>query len=263
MTTKGQFLLLGTGGSMGIPVIGCSCPVCSSDNPINRRTRPSALIKINQKLILIDCGPDFKEQALRFGLDTLDSVIFTHAHHDHSAGLDELRIYSLRSGHPIPCLLSSDTLEEFRKSFHYIFDENSAYSPFTTKFTLQLLESQRGETVFQGINIRYFSYKQGGMHVNGFRFANLAYVTDIRDYPETVFEDLRGVDTLILSALRFAPSHLHLTVDDAIDFARRVGAKHTWLTHIAHELDHDKTNAYLPENIKMAYDGLELEFHQL
>lgn len=260
MNVKCQFLFLGSGGSMGIPVIGCSCPVCRSDLPQNKRMRPSALLMIDNQRILIDCGPDFKEQALRYHIDLLDGIILTHAHHDHTAGFDELRIYSLRGHHPIPCLLSPETLADLKRRFYYIFDENNPYADLTAKFTLQLLESDRGLTAFQGLKIRYFSYKQGGMKINGFRFGNLAYVTDIREYSETVFEDLKDLDILIVSALRFSPSLMHLSIDEAIDFAKRVKAKKTWLMHIAHELDHEKTNAYLPEDIRLAYDGLQLEF---
>lgn len=253
-----QLLFLGTGGSMGIPVIGCKCPVCKSDSSFNKRLRPSALLMVDRKRILIDCGPDFKEQALRYELDQLDGIIVTHAHNDHTAGFDELRIYSIRNQQPMPCLLSPDTLADLQRRFYYIFDENSPYSGVTAKFNLQLLESERAEVLFLGINIRYFSYRQGGMLVNGFRTGNLAYVSDIREYPTTIFEDLEGVETLVISALRYSPTPLHFSVDEAVDFARRVGAKKTWLMHVAHELDHEKTNAYLPQDIRLAYDGLKI-----
>lgn len=241
---------------MGIPVIGCKCPVCTSDCSYNKRLRPSALVMINGKRILIDCGPDFKEQALRYDLDSLDGIIVTHAHHDHTAGFDELRIYSLRNHQPIPCLLSPETLGDLKRRFYYIFDENNPYSSLTAKFQIQLLEGARADILFLGVPISYFSYKQGGMLVNGFRFGDLAYVSDIRDYPETIFEDLKGVKTLVISALRYASTPLHFGVDESIEFSQRVGAQQTWLMHIAHDLDHDKTNAYLPANIRMAYDGL-------
>lgn len=257
---KSHFHFLGTGGSMGIPVIGCTCPVCLSGSPHNIRMRPSALIHAAGRRILIDCGPDFKEQALKHNINTLDGIIFTHAHHDHTAGLDELRIYTLRSHQALPCLLSSESAKAIRNRFNYMFDESDPYASLTAKFDLQLLEEERGVTIFQGLKIRYFSYEQGKMRVDGFRFGNLAYVTDIRHYPETIFEDLQDVNTLILSALRFSPSALHFSVDEAIDFARRVGAKETWFMHIAHDLDHEKTNAYLPMGMRLAHDGLQLEF---
>lgn len=247
---------------MGIPVIGCSCNICKSSNPFNKRLRPSGLIKVNGKTILIDCGPDFRMQALTYQINELDALILTHAHHDHTAGLDEMRIFTLRSGKSLPCLLSLETLQELKIRFYYIFNDQYRDKgiKLTTDLALNCIEDRTGEVAFEGLNIRYMDYQQGGMQVNGFRFGNLAYVTDIKEYKEEIFETLVGVEILILSALRFTPSHLHFTVDDAIEFAQKVGAKQTWLTHIAHELEHDRTNAYLPDSIQLGYDGLELNF---
>lgn len=260
MKVGAKLLFLGTGGSMGVPIIGCDCTVCQSISPYNKRLRPSALLLFGSHKILIDCGPDFKEQALRSDLKMIDGLIFTHAHNDHTAGIDDLRVYCLRSGHSIPCLLSPDTAEDIRVRFHYLFDHEDVYSKLKVRFDMHYMDKDRGEKEFLGLLVRYFSYRQVGMRVNGLRFGDLAYVTDIRDYPETIYEDLADVKTLILSALRFGPNPMHFSVDEAIDFAKRVGAQHTWLIHVAHELEHEKTNAYLPENIRLAYDGLQLEF---
>lgn len=253
-----NFLFLGTGGSMGVPVIGCSCAVCRSTSPHNKRLRPSGLLTIADQKFLIDCGPDFRQQALTHKIDTLDGVILTHAHHDHTASLDELRIYYLRHNKALPCLLSKDTEADIKRRFYYMFKEDDPYAQMTTKLELHLLQGDRGKTLFQGVEISHFTYEQGGMQVNGFRIGSFAYVSDIRQFPETVYEDLKGVKILVLSALRHTPSHLHFNVDEAIEFSEKIGADHTWLTHIAHELDHEKTNAYLPTNIRLAYDGLQL-----
>lgn len=258
--TAGHFLFLGTGGSMGIPVIACHCAVCQSESPCNCRMRPSALITVNGKRFLIDCGPDFRSQALHYHIDTLDGIILTHAHHDHTAGIDELRVFYLHQKKVLPCLLSEATASELRRRYHYIFDDRLAKQKFTARIDLQILEGERGQTSFQGMQIKYVTYTQGGMKVNGFRFGNLAYISDIKEYDDSIFEDLKGIETLIISALRPTPSPMHLNVDDAIAFANRTQAKHTWLTHIAHELDHEEANAYLPTNVRMAYDGLELNF---
>lgn len=260
MSVSGQIHFLGTGGSMGIPVIGCHCPVCLSTLSVNQRLRPSAMLSVGDRDILIDCGPDFREQALKYKISKIDGLLLTHAHHDHTAGIDELRIYCLRNKESLACLLSEETALDIKRRFYYIFDEKNSYAQLTTKFSLEILKGERGKTNFLDLEIGHMTYEQGGMKVNGFRIGSLAYVTDIREYPETIFEDLEGVQTLILSALRFTPSHLHFTVDEAIEFSQRVGAKETWLTHIAHELDHEKTNAYLPSNIKLAYDSLKLDF---
>lgn len=255
-----KLLFLGTGGSLGIPVIGCECEVCLSDDPYNKRMRPSALITIDNKRFLIDAGPELRIQALHNKISTLDGVLLTHSHHDHTAGMDDLRAYSFKTHNPLPVLLSSETAEDIKKRYYYLFDRNPTYEGVTTRIHMHILEGERGEVMFQGIPIRYVTYEQGGMKVNGFIFGSLAYFSDICLYPDTIFEDLKGVKTLILSALRFTASHLHFTVDDAIDFTLKAGVKDAWLTHISHGLDHSKTNAYLPSNIRMAYDGLELEF---
>lgn len=256
MKTSARFLFLGTGGSMGVPVIGCECAVCRSDNPENKRTRSSGLLTIDEKKILIDCGPDFRDQALKNHIDRLDGVILTHAHHDHTGGIDDLRAYYIKTYAPMPCLLSKDTAEDIRQRFSYIF--RSGPNQFTTKLALQLLESDRGTVEFLGIPIHYLTYEQMGMPVNGFYWRDFAYISDIRIYPESILEDLKGIRTLVLSALRFTHSDFHFTVDEAVEFAQKIGAQQTWLTHIAHDLDHEKTNAYLPANIRLAYDGLEI-----
>lgn len=258
--TKGHFLFLGTGASLGIPVIGCNCAVCTSDSPCNHRTRPSGLITIADKKLLIDCGPDFRFQALAHHIHHIDGLILTHAHQDHIAGIDELRVYYMRSKTALPCLLSEETAEDIRTRYHYIFKDRSITEKKMPRMTFQILEGEIGETLFQGIPIGYVSYEQAGMRVTGFRFGDLAYISDIRHYPESIFSHLEGVKTLVLSALRHTPSAFHFSIDEAVAFATRVGAEQTWLTHIAHELDHEKTNSCLPSHVRMAYDGLELSF---
>ncbi len=245
---------------MGTPVIGCTCAVCKSEELRNMRFRSSILCTINEQRILVDCGPDFKQQALKYDIDQIDGLIFTHAHNDHTAGIDELRVICLRSGTPIPCLLSTDTAKDLKIRFNYIFEEKEPYAGLIARFGMQEFERDRGEVVFQGIRIGYVSYRQLGMRVDGLRFGNLAYISDIKDYPDTIFEDLKGVKTLVLSALRFQSTKMHFSVDDAIAFAQKVGAEKTWLMHVSHELDYEKGNAYLPENIQIAYDGLQLDF---
>lgn len=256
----GQLIFLGTGGSMGVPVIGCRCAVCLSTNPFNQRLRPSALLKIDDKKILIDAGPDFRMQALRQNISSLDGLILTHAHHDHTAGVDDLRaLYYKREG-PLPILLSEETSKELLMRFAYLFNTNPYRKDPRSRLSLQILKDKQGEDIFEGIKFSYVTYEQGGMLVNGFRFGSMAYLSDIRNYEESIFDYLVGVETLIISALRFTSSPLHFSVDEAVDFANRINAKAVWLTHISHELDHEKANAYLPEHIKLAYDGLTIDF---
>lgn len=258
--STGHFLFLGTGGSMGIPVIGCHCKVCQSDSPCNQRLRPSGLVTIGNKKLLIDCGPDFRLQALKYHIDKIDGLLLTHSHHDHVAGIDELRIYYLRSKQPIPCLLSKETSDEIRSRYSYIFEDMATQEKLTARLDLQIFEDSFGVISFQGIKVGYVLYEQGGMQVSGYRLGNFAYISDIKHYPETIFDHLKGVKTLVVSALRFDPSLMHFNITDAIAFANRVGAHQTWLTHISHELDHEEANAFLPSNIRMAYDGLEFNF---
>lgn len=261
MRKKSKLLFLGTGGSMGIPVIACKCPVCTSSSEYNKRLRPSVYCTIGNQKLLIDCGPDFRQQALKYNIHNIDGVIFTHAHNDHTVGVDDLKVFCLKAGKPLPCLLSPETADELKKRFFYLFEEKEPYAGLMTRFGMQLLEYNRGEVVFLGVKIHYFSYEQLHMKVNGYRIGDLAYVTDIRKHPPTIFKELEGVKTLIISALRMEPTRMHFSFDEAVDFSRQVGAENTWLMHIAHEIDHQKGNAYLPENVRLAYDGLEIEFH--
>lgn len=247
-----KLTLLGTGGSVGVPIIGCDCGVCTSISRFNNRLRSSALLEIDHKQFLIDAGPDFRQQALRQHIQKLDGVILTHAHQDHTAGLDDLRPIHFNTKKPIPILLSQETADDVLIRFHYLFKSKH--------FDLQILPSSEGTVDFQGVDFQYLTYKQTGMKVNGIRKGSLAYLIDVKDYSENIFEQLQGVKILIINALRFMPSPMHLSVDDAIEFSQRVGAEQTWLTHLSHDLDYDKANAYLPSSVRMAYDGLEINF---
>ncbi len=255
---KGRFLFLGTGASAGVPVVACSCPVCLSTNPKNKRMRPSALLSIDEKKILIDVGPDFRMQAINNKIDKIDGVLVTHTHYDHVAGIDELRAFYLLHNRSVPLLASKESIEELRLRYHYLFAPKKSKG-LAAQIEFQELEGERGELLFQGIALRYTSYFQAAMKVNGFRFGSLAYISDIYDYPPTIFEDLRGVEILIVSALRNTLSPVHFTFDEAVAFAERVGARQTYFTHISHESDHDEIEARLPPEVRLAYDGLELE----
>jgi phosphoribosyl 1,2-cyclic phosphate phosphodiesterase len=256
MNYSGTVTLLGTGASLGIPVIGCHCAVCQSSDPHNRRLRSAALVCVEAKKFLIDAGPDLRMQALRWEINTLDGVLFTHAHQDHTAGIDDLRVYHMRTKKPLPCLLSAATLDEIKMRFNYLF-----IPPIDKRLHFVVLPKERGEIVFEGLRVRYFTYTQTGMAVNGFRLGDFAYVSDIREYPKTIFDDLKGVRQLVISALRWESSHIHLTVDEAVAFAESAGVQHAYLTHLSHDLDHERTNAKLPQNVRMGYDGMVIDFH--
>ncbi len=251
---SGKLLFLGTGASMGTPVIACSCDVCKSTDPKNHRLRPSALLTVGGKRFLIDAGPDFRTQALRAHMMDLDGVILTHTHHDHTAGLDDLRVFDFYHQKKLPCLLSKDSLEEIRQSYPFFF------KPGKNRFEFEVFENDFGEVSFGGFVWKYGSYTQNGMKVTGYRLGSLAYVLDIKEYSDEIFTFLKGVKTLVLSALRERPSPAHLTIEDAIIFAHKVGAEKTYFSHVSHEVDHATVSKKLPPDIELAYDGLEVTF---
>lgn len=256
----GSLVLLGTSASAGIPVIGCSCAVCSSTNPKNKRMRASALIRYNGKNILIDAGPDIHQQAHRFGVRHLDGLLITHTHYDHTGGLEELRAFTFVKQMPIPCVLSKISLTHLHKLFYYFFEEHAQDKTVPAKFDFRTLDAKRGDFELLGIPFSYFTYSQPKMEVTGYRIGDLAYVTDIKDYPETIFEDLKGIKTLIISALRFTPTKLQFSVDEAVSFAEKSGATMTYLIHMSHEIEHSHIENLLPPSIQPGYDGLEIPF---
>ena len=247
----GEALFLGTGASMGVPVIGCNCSVCISSSPFNKRLRPSILLLIEGRQYLVDVGPDFRFQALKYDITHLDGVILTHSHYDHIGGLDELRIYYYRNQKPVPCLASPETLEEIKVRYHYVLTQG--------KFNFQLTERDQGEMVFEGLDLKYFSYFQKEMKVMGLRLKDFAYVVDILSYEEDIFAALEGVKTLVIDGLAWERTSAHLGICEVIEFAKKVGCERTYLTHVAHETDHEAMNEKLPQGMNMAYDGLKLK----
>lgn len=252
---------IGTGSSHGVPVIGCSCERCLSEDEKNKRLRSSLYLNIGGKELIVDAGPDLRAQALKYSIRHLDGVIFTHAHQDHTGGVDDLRVYHFKNKAPLPCLVSKETAEDLKKRFYFMFQQQPHEIEHTKRLSLTILEKPFGNVDFLGVPLRYFSYDQVGMQVLGLRIGSFAYVTDIKKYDPSIFDELKGVKTLVISALKFTPSFMHFTVDDAVDFIQKVNPEKAYLTHIAHELDHEKTNAYLPERIKLAYDGLKIELN--
>jgi len=260
MSGVGKLLFLGTGASMGTPVMTCSCAVCCSKDPHNHRLRPSALIRLGGKQVLIDAGPDLRTQALRAGINHLDGVILTHTHFDHIAGLDDLRVFYFLHKKRLPCLVSQATMNDIKIHYHYFFHGAKDDVMGGSRLDFQILEGDFGSTEFCGFKWSYLSYIQNNMKVTGLRIGNLAYVLDIRDPSEKVIKSLSGVEILILSALRYTPSPAHFSLSEAVSFARRIKAKKTWFSHIAHEVDHAEASKELPADIGLAYDGLEIEF---
>lgn len=252
---------------MGVPTLGCRCAVCTSGDPHDRRLRPSVLVRwteaadgtgpARERSVVIDTGPDFREQALRNGLRRLDAVFYTHSHADHILGLDDLRPLSFavfREGGPIPLYASPETVEVVERIFDYTFSPDATY-PNRARVQLAPLEAR---TAVHGAEFVRVPVMHGELEIAGFRFGSAAYLTDVSAIPEPSYGLLEGLDHLVLSALRHKPHPNHATVEQAVGWARRIGARHTWLTHIAHDLGHEATNRSLPETVRMAYDGLEI-----
>lgn len=236
-------------------MITCDCPVCTSDDPNNNRLRSSILLRNEEKTILVDCGSDYRQQALRYRINRLDTVLLTHAHSDHVSGIDELRLYNWKQKHPIPVFGSRFTLDDVRRRFDY------AFNPIQNGGGVPQLDLIPVEGAFDAAGFRVLPLLayHGSLPILGFRFGDFAYITDASFLPPATLEAIRGVRYLILNALRHRPHPTHFTVEQATAIAREIGAEHTWFTHITHDLDHATTNRELPEGIDLAHDGLEFD----
>ncbi len=247
---------------MGIPVIGCGCAVCRSSDPRNKRLRSSLFIEREGKRLLLDAGPDFREQALRYNITGFDALLLTHGHFDHIGGMDDLRVYNFMENRANLCFLSKETFDDLIRRFYYFFLPHKQTTE-SAQFNFQVLHQNSGTFSVGGIEIGYFSYFQKEVKVTGFRIGNFAYVTDIREYDRTIFTHLKGVDTLVISALRDEPSPVHFSFKEGIDFARIAAVKKTYFTHIAHDIDYKSISKSLPEGFHVAYDGLSIELDDL
>lgn len=239
---------------MGVPVIGCSCAVCTSRDPRNRRLRTSALVEAAGATVLIDAGPDMREQVLRHGIGHVDAVVLTHAHADHIGGIDDLRPFS-RHARGLPIYGSKATLDRVRHQFDYAFDPAPSLS---TRPKLELHEVT-GPFQVGALRIVPFTVYHGPHAILGYRFGRLGYITDGKTLPPATIGALAGLDTLVVNALRYEDHPLHFTLDEALTVVERLVPRQARFVHITHDLEHDTVNSNLPDDVRLAYDGEIIE----
>lgn len=249
-----KLTVLGSGTSTGVPVLGCRCAVCTSGEPRNNRTRCSVLFEWCGRKVLIDTATDFRQQALREGLEQVDSVLYTHAHADHVHGIDDLRTFTLVTGMAIPVYAERAVLDRIQGLFSYIFSEGDTpgYRP-----RLQVHEVTGPFELF-GQTVTPIPLIHGPGEALGYRIGNLAYVVDCSAIPEASWELLQGLDVLVIDALRFREHQSHFSVSQAIEVAGRLRVPRTLLTHLTHDIDYPRHSAGLPAGVEFAYDGQTL-----
>ena len=245
---------LGTGTSQGIPIIGIDHPVCKSKNPKDRRLRSSVLVIWDNTNFVIDCGPDFRMQMLEADCKKVDAILYTHEHSDHVAGLDDIRPFFFKQG-KIPIYAHKRVLGELKKRFYYIFDKNYAY-PGSPKVEENVVSSK---IIIDNKEVIPISALHKDLQVYGYRFKNFAYLTDVKTINKKEIDKLSGIDVLVINALRIEEHYSHFNLEQALEFISKVKPRKAYLTHISHMLGfHNEVEKILPENVYLAYDGLEI-----
>jgi phosphoribosyl 1,2-cyclic phosphate phosphodiesterase len=253
-----SLLFLGSGTSHGVPMIGCDCEVCTSDDPRDRRSRPSAYLALSDDTrLLIDTSPDLREQALRHHLRRVDAVLYTHGHADHVLGLDDMRRFNALQGARIPCYGDAQTIAEVRRTFAYIFDRETPPGGGLPEIDLHLID---GPIAFGSVQVVPVPLWHGRRRVFGYRVGTLAYLTDVSAVPDDSWGLVDGIEVLIIDALRRRPHPTHFNIDQALEVASRIAPRETYFTHICHDLGHEATSATLPPHVHLAYDGLSVAF---
>jgi len=256
-----RLTFLGTGTSFGVPVVGCDCANCMSDDPRDKRTRHGAVLRLAGGNLLIDTPPELRLQLLGCGVDQVGAVWYTHLHADHVHGIDDVRIFSTQGRGPVPAYVPEGRERELAGRFPYIFDDAVRVPTGTTKPRIELKTYAHGRTEdLLGARVTPFRVPHGPVHAFGLRTGGLGYVTDAKGLPAEALEILRGVDVLVLNALWWGRPHpTHFNVEEAVEAAREVGARRTLLTHLTHRLGHGELAAALPKGIEPAFDGLVVD----
>lgn len=252
-----KLTLLGTGTSQGVPVIGCDCEVCTSADPRDNRLRSSALISDGDTNIVIDVGPDFRQQMLRARVRHIDGILLTHEHNDHVIGLDDVRPFNFRSGHPVTVYALPRVAEQVRRRFEYVFDE-----PIPGLPRIELLTLDKNCPFYIGnIKIQPIEIMHGRLPILGFRFGDLAYLTDVKTVLPVEKEKLLGLKHLITSALHHREHPVHMNLEEALAFIADVEPERAWLTHVSHQMGlANQVEKELPSGVALADDGLEIEY---
>ncbi|MGE0480152.1 MAG: MBL fold metallo-hydrolase [Phycisphaerae bacterium] len=251
-----RLTILGSGTSHGVPMIGCDCAVCTSADPRDRRTRTSVLFSYDDHHLLVDTGPELRLQCVANGVRRVDAVLYTHHHADHVVGLDDVRRFNWLQRAPMPIYANGATLARLRQMFEYAFVDDPEYPSAKPEL---LTREIAGPIELFGRTVTPIPYLHGRLPVLGFRVGDVACCPDCSFIPDESRALLRGLDVLVLDALRRRPHPTHFNVDQALEATERIGAARTYFTHIAHELGHAETNAQLPAGVELAYDGLVLE----
>jgi phosphoribosyl 1,2-cyclic phosphate phosphodiesterase len=255
-----SILVLGSGTSVGVPMIGCRCKVCASTDSRDKRLRPSVLLRFGDRRVLIDTSPDFRYQALRFKIDRLDAILFTHSHADHILGLDDVRPFNFMQKTDIPIYASAEALITIRRTFQYVFDDSPSESS-RPRLTAHVFDSN--PICAAGLEIQPIRLAHGRGIAHGFRFGDCAYLTDHSEIPPASMDRLSGLDVLFLDALRHNPHPTHSTVDESLRTVELLKPRRAFFTHISHDLSHNALAARLPDNVQIAYDGLEIPIGRL
>ena len=284
---KARLTFLGTGTSQGVPMIGCDCAVCKSDDPRDRRLRASVLVEYRGLTVLVDAGPDFRYQMLRANVRHIDAILLTHNHKDHTGGLDDIRAFNLVEGHPVNIYCQEYVIGSLRREYSYAFAEErypgapewrvheiSGAEPFTihSNANEEVLVWERGfgyrhfpptsdaSATAKIIPIQGWHHKERKLSVLGYRFGNIAYLTDIKSIDDSEIEKLRGLDYVTLGCVKIEPHHAHPSLQECLDFFGKVGARESYITHISHQLPrHEEFDSLLPPHVHAAWDGLILE----
>lgn len=254
--SKTRLTFLGTGTSQGVPMIGCGCEVCKSQDPRDKRLRASVLVEHEGLRVLVDAGPDFRYQMLRAGVSSLDAILLTHNHKDHTGGLDDIRAFNYHEKRATQIYCEKYVEESLRKEYSYAFEEIKY--PGAPEWDVHIIDEN--PFTIKGVEITPIRGRHFKLPVLGYRFGNIAYCTDMNHIPEEEYSKLQGLDHFIINCVRRGRHISHYSLEQAIEVAEKIGAKHSWLTHLSHQLPcHEELTKELPEGILPAFDGLVIE----